>query len=118
LHTGLDFSADVGMPIYAAAGGVVLSTDFHPQYGQLLELDHGNGLITRYAHTSRILVRVGDLVKRGQQIALVGNTGRSTGPHLHFEVVVSGVPHDPSKFLQMAGSVPVAKATGAAPTKP
>jgi murein DD-endopeptidase MepM/ murein hydrolase activator NlpD len=99
LHTGLDFSAEPGSPIAAAAGGVVRSIEFHPQYGNLLEIDHGNGLTTRYAHTQRILVKVGDLVKRGQQVALVGNTGRSTGPHLHFEVLVDGVMQDPAKFL-------------------
>lgn len=118
LHTGLDFAADVGTPIFAAAGGVVVSTEFHPQYGQLLELDHGNGLLTRYAHTSRFLVKVGDLVKRGQQIALVGNTGRSTGPHLHFEVVVGGVPHDPAKFFQTAGPAPAVKPQVAAGPRP
>jgi murein DD-endopeptidase MepM/ murein hydrolase activator NlpD len=99
LHTGLDFAADPGAPIFAAAGGVVTSTDHHPQYGNLLEVDHGNGLITRYAHTQRILVKAGDLVRRGQQVALVGSTGRSTGPHLHFEVLVDGVMQDPAKFL-------------------
>ena len=102
LHTGLDFSADPGTPILAAAGGMVISTDFHPQYGNLLEIDHGNGLTTRYAHTQRILVKVGDLIKRGQPVALVGNTGRSTGPHLHFEVLVDGVMQDPAKFLAAA----------------
>jgi murein DD-endopeptidase MepM/ murein hydrolase activator NlpD len=99
LHTGLDFSAEPGTPILAAAGGMVTSTDFHPQYGNLLEIDHGNGLTTRYAHTQRILVKAGDLIKRGQAVALVGNTGRSTGPHLHFEVLVEGVMQDPAKFL-------------------
>jgi murein DD-endopeptidase MepM/ murein hydrolase activator NlpD len=99
LHTGLDFPAEVGTPILAAAGGMVLSTDDHPQYGRLLEIDHGNGLITRYAHTSKILVRAGDLVRRGQVVAYVGTTGRSTGPHLHFEVLVDGVPQNPAKFL-------------------
>jgi murein DD-endopeptidase MepM/ murein hydrolase activator NlpD len=99
LHTGLDFPSDVGTPILAAAGGVVLSAGPHPQYGQLVELDHGNGLVTRYAHTSRMLVKQGDLVKRGQKIAEVGNTGRSTGPHLHFEVLVEGVQQNPTKFL-------------------
>lgn len=99
LHTGLDFSADVGTPIMAAAGGVVLSTEWHPQYGNLLEIDHGNGLVTRYAHTSKLLVKTGDLVKRGQGVALVGNTGRSTGPHLHFEVLLDGVPQNPARFL-------------------
>ncbi len=99
LHTGLDFAADIGTPILAAAGGVVLSTDQHPQYGNLLEIDHGNGLTTRYAHVSRFLVKAGELVKRGQPVAHVGNSGRSTGPHLHFEVLVEGVPQNPSKFL-------------------
>ena len=99
LHTGLDFPSDVGTPIMAAAGGVVRSTDFHPAYGNLLEIEHGNGLVTRYAHTSKILVKAGDLIKRGQVVALVGTTGRSTGPHLHFEVMVEGVLQDPAKFL-------------------
>ena len=99
LHTGLDFAADIGTPIMAAAGGMVISAGDHPQYGHLLEIDHGNGLVTRYAHTSRYLVKVGDLVKRGQIVALVGTSGRSTGPHLHFEVVVDNVPQDPGKFL-------------------
>jgi murein DD-endopeptidase MepM/ murein hydrolase activator NlpD len=104
LHTGLDFSAEPGTPIMAAAGGMVTSTEWHPQYGHLLEIDHGNGLSTRYAHTSRYLVKVGDLVKRGQVVAEVGTSGRSTGPHLHFEVVVDGVPQDPSKFLTAEAS--------------
>lgn len=99
LHMGLDFPADVGTPIVAAAGGVVQLTDVHPAYGNLVEVDHGNGLVTRYAHASKLLVRTGDIVKRGQPIAQVGNTGRSTGAHLHFEVLVDGVPQDPSKFL-------------------
>ncbi|MEK8030141.1 M23 family metallopeptidase [Ideonella sp. DXS29W] len=112
LHTGLDFSADPGTPILAAAGGVVTSTDFHPQYGNLLEIDHGNGLTTRYAHAQRILVKAGDLVKRGQQVALVGTTGRSTGPHLHFEVLVDGSMQDPAKFLS-AAPAPTAMSTTA-----
>lgn len=103
LHTGLDFQADPGTTIQAAAGGVVITQEFHPAYGNMIELDHGNDLITRYAHTSRVFVKKGDFVKRGQKIAEVGNTGRSTGPHLHFEVLVQGVPQDPQKFLS-AGS--------------
>ena len=107
LHTGLDFPAEPGTPIHAAAGGIVVSRDSHPAYGQLLEIDHGNGLMTRYAHCSSIEVAVGALVKRGQLVARVGSTGRSTGPHLHFEVLVDGVPHDPARFL--AAGAPVAK---------
>ena len=99
LHTGLDFPAEVGTPIHAAAGGVVLLTEFHPEYGNLVELDHGNGLVTRYAHNARVRVKAGDLVKRGQVIAEVGTSGRSTGAHLHFEVLVDGVPQNPAKFL-------------------
>lgn len=99
LHMGLDFPADVGTPIMAAAGGVVQLTETHPAYGQMVEVDHGNGLVTRYAHASKLLVRTGDIVKRGQPIAQVGNTGRSTGPHLHFEVLVDGVPQNPARFL-------------------
>ncbi|MBL0730268.1 M23 family metallopeptidase [Piscinibacter sp. HJYY11] len=114
LHTGLDFPADVGTPIMAAAGGVVRSTDFHAAYGNLLEIDHGNGLTTRYAHTSKILVKPGDLVKRGQVVAQVGTTGRSTGPHLHFEVSVEGVLQNPAKFL--SGKAPVALPRTAATT--
>ncbi|MBC5784487.1 M23 family metallopeptidase [Ramlibacter sp. USB13] len=107
LHTGLDFQANVGMPIVAAAGGVVVTSEPHPEYGNMVEVDHGNGVVSRYAHASRLIVKKGDLVKRGQQIALVGTTGRSTGPHLHFEVLVQGVHQDPSKFLAGNGQVPV-----------
>jgi murein DD-endopeptidase MepM/ murein hydrolase activator NlpD len=99
LHTGLDFPVDVGTPVLAAAGGMVLLTEAHPAYGNLVEIDHGNGLVTRSAHNSKTLVKLGDIVRRGQQIAEVGTTGRSTGPHLHFEVLVDGVPQDPAKFL-------------------
>jgi len=105
LHTGLDFQAETGTPIQAAAGGVVVAAEVHPQYGNMVEVDHGNNLITRYAHASRLLVKKGDLVKRGQKVAEVGTTGRSTGPHLHFEVLVQGVPQDPQKFLR-AGAAP------------
>jgi murein DD-endopeptidase MepM/ murein hydrolase activator NlpD len=99
LHTGLDFPAEAGTPILAAAGGMVVKKEWHAEYGHVLEVDHGNGLVTRYAHCSTIDVAVGALVKRGQQVARVGTSGRSTGAHLHFEVLVAGVPHDPSRFL-------------------
>jgi murein DD-endopeptidase MepM/ murein hydrolase activator NlpD len=99
LHTGLDFQAEPGTAILAAAGGVVVTAESHPAYGNMVEVDHGNNLITRYAHAARFHVKKGDIVKRGQRVADVGSTGRSTGPHLHFEVLVQGVPQDPQKFL-------------------
>jgi murein DD-endopeptidase MepM/ murein hydrolase activator NlpD len=108
LHTGLDFPADPGTPILAAAGGIVVVQEFHPAYGNMVEVDHGNDLITRYAHSSKVLVKKGDIVKRGQKIAEVGSTGRSTGPHLHFEVWVSGVPQDPQRFLAAGESMATA----------
>lgn len=98
-HEGIDFAAQTGTPIVAAAGGVVIAAEYHPQFGNMLEIDHGNDIVTRYAHASRLLVKVGDIAKRGQHIADIGSTGRSTGSHLHFEVWVKGVVQDPSKFL-------------------
>jgi murein DD-endopeptidase MepM/ murein hydrolase activator NlpD len=112
LHTGLDFPADVGTPILAAAGGVVVVQEFNAPYGNMIEIDHGNDLITRYAHASRVYVKQGDLIRNGQKIAEVGSTGRSTGPHLHFEVLVQGVPQDPQKFLD-AGRQLTAQAAAA-----
>lgn len=106
LHTGLDFAADSGTPILAAAGGVVVAQESHPAYGLMVEVDHGNALVSRYAHASRVFVRQGDLVKRGQKIAEVGSTGRSTGAHLHFEVLVHGVQQDPQKFLAAGRKLP------------
>jgi murein DD-endopeptidase MepM/ murein hydrolase activator NlpD len=106
LHTGLDFPAQTGTPIYSAAGGMVVTEEFHFQYGNMIEIDHGNNLITRYAHASRVMVKKGDLIKRGQKIAEVGTSGRSTGPHLHFEVLVQGVPQDPQKFLNAGRALP------------
>jgi murein DD-endopeptidase MepM/ murein hydrolase activator NlpD len=115
LHTGLDFPTPVGTPIYAAAGGIVVTQEFHYQYGNMIEIDHGNNLISRYAHTSKVFVKKGDLIKRGQKIAEVGTTGRSTGPHLHFEVLVQGVPQDPQKFLNAGRNVPAAVVAQTAP---
>lgn len=106
LHTGLDFQASHGTPILAAAGGVVVTQEFHPAYGNMIEVDHGNDLMTRYAHASKTIVKKGDLIKRGQKIAEVGTTGRSTGTHLHFEVLVQGIPQDPQKFLAAGRHLP------------
>ncbi|MCB1999351.1 MAG: M23 family metallopeptidase [Rhodoferax sp.] len=116
LHTGLDFQADKGTPILAAAGGIVVVQEYHSAYGNMVEIDHGNDLVTRYAHASSVFVKKGDLVRRGQKIAAVGSTGRSTGAHLHFEVLVSGVPQDPQKFLAAGDSlVAQQQASAAAP---
>ncbi len=100
MHEGIDFISDVGTPIFAAAGGLVTVAEFHHQYGNMVEIDHGNDFVTRYAHASKLLVKVGDVVQRGRKIAEVGATGRVTGPHLHFEVRYRGAAQDPSRFLQ------------------
>jgi murein DD-endopeptidase MepM/ murein hydrolase activator NlpD len=102
LHEGVDFVAPTGTDIAAAASGVVVSAERHPQYGNFVEIDHGNDLTTRYAHASKILVKPGQLVKRDQKIAEVGSTGRSTGPHLHFEVRIRGMAQNPDRFLRLA----------------
>jgi murein DD-endopeptidase MepM/ murein hydrolase activator NlpD len=111
LHTGLDFPAEAGSAIHAAAGGLVITRSVHPDYGNMLEIEHGNGLVTRYAHCSSIAVQQGDLVKRGQEVARVGTTGRSTGPHLHFEVLVDSVHQDPARFLAAAPPAALAAAS-------
>lgn len=100
MHEGLDFPVDVGTAVFAAAGGVVIYSGPHPQYGYLVEIDHGNDFTTRYAHCSRLLVKEGDVVQRGSKIAESGSTGRATGPHLHFEVRYRGVAQNPVRFLQ------------------
>jgi murein DD-endopeptidase MepM/ murein hydrolase activator NlpD len=99
-HEGVDFFAERGAPILAAAGGIVVFSDQHPEYGNMIEIDHGNDLVTRYAHASRRAVGVGEVVLRGQRIAEVGSTGRSTGSHLHFEIRHKGVAQNPGRFLQ------------------
>lgn len=102
-HEGIDVMAEQGTTVRAAAGGVVVYSEFHPQYGNMIEIDHGNDLITRYAHASLRLVRVGDVVLRGAKIAEVGRTGRATGTHLHFEVRQRGAPVNPTQFLRLPG---------------
>jgi murein DD-endopeptidase MepM/ murein hydrolase activator NlpD len=102
-HEGIDFMAEQGTPVKAAAGGVVVQAEYHPAYGNMIEIDHGNELITRYAHASRLLVRTGDVVLMGARIAEVGRTGRATGTHLHFEVRQRGVAQNPMQFLRLPG---------------
>ena len=98
-HAGLDFAARAGTPIASAAGGVVSFAGFKRDFGWVVEIDHGNGLATRYAHASELLVRAGQVVVPGERIAMVGSTGRSTGPHLHFEVLRAGDHVDPKRYL-------------------
>jgi murein DD-endopeptidase MepM/ murein hydrolase activator NlpD len=117
LHTGLDFPADVGTSVQAAAGGMVVVSEVHPAYGNMIEIDHGNALITRYAHASKLLVKVGQMVRRGQKIAEVGTSGRSTGPHLHFEVLLSGVQQNPARFLAGQVASPTTVADASSPAK-
>jgi murein DD-endopeptidase MepM/ murein hydrolase activator NlpD len=99
MHEGIDFNAPPGTPVLAAADGVILSAAWDGDFGKLVEVDHGGGLTTRYAHLSRMDARPGSVVKRGEPIGAVGNTGRSTGPHLHFEVRMLGVAQNPAQFL-------------------
>jgi murein DD-endopeptidase MepM/ murein hydrolase activator NlpD len=100
MHTGLDFRAAMGDPVRATANGKVVSSGWAGGYGRMVEIDHGNGLSTRYGHLSQINVKVGDLIKIGQVIGEVGSTGRSTGPHLHYETRIDGDAVDPQKFLR------------------
>ena len=98
-HEGTDFVAKTGEPILAAAGGFVIFSGAHYQYGNMIDIDHGNGLSTRYAHADKLLVNVGQLVLPGEKIALVGSTGRSTGPHLHYEIRMNNIPRNPNRYL-------------------
>src|SRR5580698_1809206 len=100
MHTGLDFRAATGDPVRATANGKVVSAGWSGGYGRMVEIDHGNGLSTRYGHLSEINVKVGDTIKIGQVIGAVGSTGRSTGPHLHYETRIDGEAVDPQKFLR------------------
>ena len=104
MHEGVDYVVPEGTIIRASAGGVVAYANRHPQYGNMVEVDHGNDIVTRYAHASQLLVKVGQVVRRGEKIAEVGSTGRSTGNHLHFEVRYKGVAQNPVRFLQKAAS--------------
>lgn len=103
-HKGIDFNARTGDPVMTVADGVVSFSGVRSGYGNVVEVDHGNGFVTRYAHNSRNTVKVGDLVRVGQEIAKAGSTGRSTGAHVHFEVWENGRVHNPRKFLGEVGA--------------
>jgi murein DD-endopeptidase MepM/ murein hydrolase activator NlpD len=99
MHEGLDIATDPGRPVVAPSDGTVVFKGWEGGYGNVLVIDHGFGVKTRYGHLQQILVNLGDRVRRGARVAVVGNTGKSTGPHLHYEVRVNGVPEDPRKFV-------------------
>jgi len=109
MHEGVDFLVDTGTPVHAAADGLVVAAESHPQYGNVVDIDHGNDFTTRYAHNSKLLVKAGSLVQRGAIIAESGSTGRSTGPHVHFEVRYKGVAQNPNRFLQVSAATAKAK---------
>jgi murein DD-endopeptidase MepM/ murein hydrolase activator NlpD len=104
-HAGVDFTSAYRAPILATAPGTVIFTGVKDNYGKVVEIDHGHGIVTRYAHLHRIVVPLGQRVQARQQVAELGSTGRSTGPHLHYEVLVNGVAQDPEKFLQAGKNV-------------
>ncbi len=102
MHTGLDFKSPYGNPVHSSSAGRVIGAGHQGGYGNMVEIDHGYGITTRYAHLSSILVDVGDSVAKGEKLGLVGSTGRSTGPHLHYETRIDGEATDPMRFLQAA----------------
>jgi murein DD-endopeptidase MepM/ murein hydrolase activator NlpD len=108
-HKGIDFHARIGDPVMAVADGVVRFSGVKGGYGNVVDVDHGNGYVTRYAHNSRLSVREGDLVRAGQEVAKAGSTGRSTGAHVHFEVWQDGRVMNPRKFLGEGGNTPVGR---------
>jgi murein DD-endopeptidase MepM/ murein hydrolase activator NlpD len=100
IHTGLDFAAPYKTPVYNTAPGTVIFAGAKGEYGKVVDIDHGSGIVTRYAHLHRITVALGQHLTSRSQIGLLGSTGRSTGPHVHYEVLVNGVAQDPEKFLE------------------
>ncbi|HZP11022.1 MAG TPA: peptidoglycan DD-metalloendopeptidase family protein [Nevskiaceae bacterium] len=101
-HSGIDFAGTPKSGVQAVAGGIVTDAGERYGYGQLVEINHGNGYVTRYGHNAKILVKAGDQVKKGERIALMGDTGRATGPHVHFEVLLNGVVVDPQRYIEAA----------------
>jgi murein DD-endopeptidase MepM/ murein hydrolase activator NlpD len=108
-HTGIDLLAPYMTPVYATAAGIVSYSGYRDDYGKVVEIEHGNGIATRYAHLHRQTVSVGQRVAAHTQIGFLGSTGRATGPHVHYEVLVNGEPQDPAKFLSLAHLVPVVR---------
>ncbi len=98
-HKGIDIKGTVGAPVVATAAGVITRAGYNGAYGICVDIDHGAGIITKYAHLQLATVKVGQQVKRGEMVGRIGMTGRTTGPHLHYEVVVGGVPRDPMKYI-------------------
>ena len=99
MHEGIDIAAPHGKEVMAPSDGTVVFAGLEGGYGNVVVIDHGYGIKTRYGHLAKILVKAGEVVKRGHVVGAVGNTGRSTGPHLHYEVRVNGVPQNPRKFI-------------------
>ena len=99
MHAGVDMAAEEGTRVSASASGLVTHAGPNGAYGNMIRIDHGNGLVTHYAHLSRVIVKVGEEVRRGQHIGAVGNTGRSTGPHLHYEVRREQMPINPMTYI-------------------
>lgn len=102
LHQGMDFAAPIGSEVLAVAGGIVNEAGVRPGYGVFVEINHGNGYVTRYGHNQRLLVKAGQKVDKGQKIATVGSSGRATGPHLHFEVLLNGYVVNPAQYIKAA----------------
>ena len=104
MHKGLDFAGKEGEPVLSTGAGIITWSGSRYGYGELVEIDHGGGLVTRYGHNKKVNVKIGDVVTKGQSIAVMGSTGRSTGPHVHYEVILKGKPQDPLPYVYRKGS--------------
>jgi len=108
-HTGIDLSAPYMSPVHATAAGTVTYAGYYSDYGKVVEIDHGNGIATLYAHLHRYIVSVGQRVAEHEQVGFLGSSGRSSGPHVHYEVRVNDEPQDPEKFIGLARVIPAAE---------